>query len=435
MTFRCGECGYRSGKWMGFCPQCRSDLGLIEDDRARSVARIPVPTPLQVAGNRTIERARIGIGEVDRVLGGGLVPGSVVLVGGEPGVGKSTLLLQVAGSLADAGGKVLVATAEESEDQVGLRARRLSVATDNVFLLAEEDVDSIIAAAGELRPDLLIVDSVQAVSAAEVGSGPGSIAQVRECGARLTRFAKERNVAVILVGHVTKDGGIAGPKLLEHMVDVVLYLEGESEHGLRTLRSLKNRFGATHVVGLFEMATVGLVEVDDPSAVFLAGWRHTVAGSVVVPAVQGRRPVLVEVQALVAPTKFVQPRRSTRGIESARLHQLIAVLARHGGIPFYDREVYVGLVGGLRIAEPAIDLPLALALVSSLLDKPLGRLAAWGEVGLTGEIRSVPHESRRREEANRLGVERIVAPSDVSSLAEALEWAGLLPDGGHTPGR
>ena len=427
MSYRCGHCGYRSGKWMGFCPQCRSDAGLIEDDRSPSSRPAPVPTPLSKAGNRSVERTEIGLGEVDRVLGGGLVPGSVVLVGGEPGVGKSTLLLQVAGSLAAGGGKVLVATAEESEDQVGMRAQRLGVDHDEVFILAEEDVDSIIGAATELLPDLVIVDSVQAVDAAEIGSSSGSVAQVRECGARLTRFAKENSIAVILVGHVTKDGGIAGPKLLEHMVDVVLYLEGESEQGLRTLRSLKNRFGATHVVGLFEMNSGGMVEVDDPSAVFLAGWRHTVAGSVVVPAVQGRRPVLVEVQALVAPTRLVQPRRSTRGLETARLHQLIAVLARHGGIPFDDREVYVGLVGGLRIAEPAIDLPVALALVSSLLDIPLGRLAAWGEVGLTGEIRSVPHESRRREEAHRLGVERIVGPADVGSLVDALEWAGLVP--------
>jgi len=427
MTFKCGECDYRSGKWMGFCPQCRSDAGLVEDDRATPSRPAPVPVSLPEAGGRQVRRAVVGLKEIDRVLGGGLVPGSVVLVGGEPGVGKSTLLLQVAGSLAGSSRKVLVATAEESEDQVGLRARRLNAIDDEIYLLAEENVDSIIAAADEMQPDLLIVDSVQTVRAAEVGSGPGSVAQVRECGARLTRFAKERDIAVILVGHVTKDGGIAGPKLLEHMVDVVLYLEGESEQGLRTLRSLKNRFGATHLVGLFEMATSGLIEVADPSAVFLAGWRHTVAGSVVVPAVQGRRPVLVEVQALVAPTRLVQPRRSTRGLETARLHQLLAVLARHGGVPFDDREVYVGLVGGLRIVEPAIDVPMALALVSSLLDKPLGRLAAWGEVGLTGEIRSVPHESRRREEAQRLGVERIVAPSDVGSLAEALEWAGLVP--------
>ncbi len=412
---------------MGFCPQCRSDAGLVEDDRARNPRPLPTPVPLSAAGNKNVVRAAVGIAEIDRVLGGGLVPGSVVLVGGEPGVGKSTLLLQVAGSLARAGRKVLVATAEESEDQVGLRARRLDVIDDDVFLLAEEDVDAVIAATEELRPDVLIVDSIQAVSVAEVGSGAGSVAQVRECGARLTRFAKEEDVAVILVGHVTKDGGIAGPKLLEHMVDVVLYLEGESDRGLRTLRSLKNRFGATHVVGLFEMATSGLTEVADPSAVFLAGWRHAVAGSVVVPAVQGRRPVLVEVQALVAPTRLVQPRRSTRGLEAARLHQLLAVLARHGGVPFDDREVYVGLVGGLRVVEPAIDVPVALALVSSLLDEPLGKLAAWGEVGLTGEIRAVPHESRRREEAQRLGVERIVSPSDVASLSEALEWAGLTP--------
>ena len=410
MTFRCGECGYRSGKWMGFCPQCRSDAGLIEEERTHRGGRVPIPTPLSEAGSRKVSRSAVGIGEIDRVLGGGLVPGSVVLVGGEPGVGKSTLLLQAAGSLASGSGEVLIASAEESEDQVGLRAQRLGVMTEGVSLLAEQDVDAIIATAAEQRPDLLIVDSIQTVGASEVGSSPGSVAQVRESGARLTRFAKDQDIAVILVGHVTKDGGIAGPKHLEHMVDVVLYLEGESDQGLRTLRSLKNRFGATHVVGLFEMATAGLVEV-----------------SVVVPAVQGRRPVLVEVQALVAPTKLMQPRRSTRGIEAARLHQLLAVLARHGGVSFDDREVYAGLVGGLRVVEPAIDLPLALALVSSLLDKPLGRLAGWGEVGLTGEIRSVPHESRRREEANRLGVERIVSPTDVGSLVDALRRAGLSP--------
>ena len=427
MTFRCGECGYRSGKWMGFCPQCRSDAGLIEEERTHRGGRVPIPTPLSEAGSRKVPRSAVGIGEIDRVLGGGLVPGSVVLVGGEPGVGKSTLLLQAAGSLALGSGDVLIASAEESEDQVGLRAQRLGVMTQGVSLLAEQDVDAIIATAAEQRPDLLIVDSIQTVGASEVGSSPGSVAQVRESGARLTRFAKDHDIAVILVGHVTKDGGIAGPKHLEHMVDVVLYLEGESDQGLRTLRSLKNRFGATHVVGLFEMATVGLVEVADPSKEFLSNWRHNVAGSVVVPAVQGRRPVLVEVQALVAPTKLMQPRRSTRGIEAARLHQLLAVLARHGGVSFDDREVYAGLVGGLRVVEPAIDLPLALALVSSLLDKPLGRLAAWGEVGLTGEIRSVPHESRRREEANRLGVERIVSPTEVGSLVDALRRAGLSP--------
>lgn len=412
---------------MGFCPQCRSDSGLVEEVAAKRA--VPAsPTPLSKAGVTEVQRSMVGMAEVDRVLGGGLVRGSVILVGGEPGVGKSTLLLQVAGSLASSGGKVLMATAEESEDQVGMRSRRLGVAGSDVLLLADEDVDAIIAVADEMRPDLLIVDSVQTVTADEVGSGAGSVAQVRECGARLTRFAKDTGVAVVLVGHVTKDGGIAGPKLLEHMVDVVLYLEGESDHGLRTLRSLKNRFGATHVVGLFEMASGGMVEVADPSAVFLAGWRHSVAGSVVVPAVQGRRPVLVELQALVAPTRLVQPRRSTRGIESARLHQIVAVLARHARISFEDREIYVGLVGGLKVSEPAVDLPVALALVSSLMDRPLGRLAAWGEVGLTGEIRSVPHETRRREEAQRLGVMRIVAPADVGSLPDALEWAGLVGD-------
>ena len=435
--YQCGSCAYESPKWMGFCPRCQSSEGLEEVAKRRSgkPVRGPAPTPMSLTkvGETEVARLSVGIDEMDRVLGGGLVPGGVILVGGEPGVGKSTLLLQVAGSMVmgsngPTGAKVLMATAEESAEQVGLRARRLGFDSDDVYLLAEDDVDAIIAAAAALRPDLLVVDSVQTIGVAEVQSAAGAVAQVRECSARLIRFAKETGIATVLVGHVTKDGGIAGPKLLEHMVDVVLYLEGETDRGFRTLHGLKNRFGATHLVGLFEMGTDGMREVADPSAVFVADWQGTVPGTVVFPAMQGRRSVLVEIQALVSATGMPQPRRSVRGIETARVHQILAVLAKHASVNFADKDVYVNVVGGMKLVEPAADLAVALALVSSATDQPLGTLAAWGEVGLTGELRVVPHGGRRAEEASRLGVQNLISPDDAGPrrISEAVARAGLV---------
>lgn len=436
MTYSCDSCGYRSAKWMGFCPQCRATDGLVQvsESPTRRRRTAPEPIPLAKAGGATVARVATGIGEIDRVLGGGFVQGAVVLLGGEPGVGKSTLVLQTAAALSTGGTKVLIATAEESVEQVGLRAERLGTVQDEVFLLAEADIDGILGAADQLRPDLLVVDSVQTVTAAEVGSAPGSVSQVRECAARVMRYAKDSGTAAILVGHVTKDGGIAGPKMLEHMVDVVLYLEGESESGLRGLRSLKNRFGATHLMGFFEMAEEGLREVADPSAAFLADWRGAVPGTLAFPTVEGRRPLLVEVQALVSPTSAPQPRRSVRGVETSRVHQMLAVLYRHAGLSFSDQEVYVNVVGGLRLTEPATDLPVALALASSLLNRPLGPVAAWGEVGLTGELREVAHEDHRLEEAARLGVPTTVAPRKGNRIGirEALDLA--LPAWQEIPG-
>jgi DNA repair protein RadA/Sms len=374
-----------------------------------------------------LERRTSGMGEVDRVLGGGLVPGSVVLVGGEPGVGKSTLLLQLAGSIANGGGTVLVCSAEESAQQVAMRAERVGVTADGVLVLAEDDVDAAIAAADETRPDLLIIDSIQTVGVSDMDSAPGSVSQVRESASRLVRYAKERGVATILVGHVTKDGGLAGPKLLEHMVDVVLSLEGDPDRGFRALRSFKNRFGATHTVALFDMRNEGMVEVEDPSEAFLAEWQSDVAGTVVFPAVEGRRSVLVEIQALVTSSSQVQPRRSVRGVAPSRVHQILAVLDRHCGIPLADHEVYVNVVGGWTLDEPACDLPVALALASSRLDLPLGSVAAWGEIGLAGEVRPVPFEARRREEAERLKIGTVVAPTQGQRLSRALAEAGLVP--------
>ena len=427
---------------MGFCPQCQVSEPLVEvaplhrsaGTKSKRSVRGVVPTTISLSkvGESTIARMPIGIGEFDRVLGGGLVSGAAILLGGEPGVGKSTLLLQAAGTMAASGGRVLIATAEESVDQVGLRAERLNgeqpnnADLDNISLLASDDIDGILGAADESRPDLLMIDSIQAVAAREIQGAPGGVAQVRECAARAIRFGKDRGIAVVLVGHVTKEGGIAGPKLLEHMVDVVLYLEGDPDHGLRTLRSLKNRFGATHVAGLFEMRQEGLEEVADPSAALIEGWKGSVAGTVVLPTVEGRRPVLVEVQALVTPTSHPQPRRSVRGVEAARVHQLMAVLERHGGLSCAGHEVYVNVVGGIRVVEPAADLAVALAIASSLRDIALGPVAAWGEVGLTGELRGVPMRTTREAEATRLGISRHITPGDGARLSDALVEAGLL---------
>ena len=412
--YRCDSCGFETPKWMGFCPQCRTDGALLEvAPGSRDSSRVARPArvvSVGAVGTDDIQRRRIGISEVDRVLGGGLVPGAAILLGGEPGVGKSTLLLQVAAALVADGGRVLLASAEESLEQIGLRARRLGVSGDRVLLTAERDVDAIIAATGETRPDLLIVDSVQTVEAAEVGGAAGGVAQVRECAARLVHAAKDSGIPVVLIGHVTKEGDLAGPKLVEHTVDVVLYLEGDLDRGLRVLRGLKNRFGATHQVGLFEMGDEGMREVLDPAGLLATDHLGEVAGSVVFPAVDGRRPLLVEVQALVAPTNRQHPQRSVKGLDPARIDQVLAVLERHAGLSFTDRDVYVSVVGGLRLRDPGADLPVAIALASSRLDRSPGSVAAWGEVGLTGEVRPVPHGEHRAAEAKRLGLDIAVGP-------------------------
>lgn len=431
MRYRCSECGFETPKWMGFCPQCRADGELVavaDSKRGRTRASSAgVVVPVSDVAPSSATRRSTGFMEVDRVLGGGLVSGAALLLGGEPGVGKSTLLLQIAGGLASRGAGVLVASAEESLDQLALRAGRLGVDVSSVLVTSERDVDAIVSAGEQHRPDLLVVDSIQTIAAREVSGAPGGVAQVRESAARLVHFAKETGVAVMIVGHVTKDGSIAGPKLLEHTVDVVLYLEGDVDRGLRVLRSLKNRFGPAHQVGLFEMAGEGLVEVTDPAGVLLSGDAGSAAGSVVFPAIDGRRPLLVEVQALVASSSLAQPRRSVKGLEAARLHQIIAVLERHGRLSFAGSDVYVSVVGGLRLRDPGADLAMALALASSLLDRPLGPVAAWGEVGLTGEVRAVPHADVRAAEAKRLGIERIHGPNGKgrARLTDILTDAGV----------
>jgi DNA repair protein RadA/Sms len=413
---------------MGFCPQCGSSEPLIEEaGKAGGAVAAAEVLGLKDAAERSERRATTGWGEIDRVLGGGLVPGSVLLLGGEPGVGKSTLLLQLAGALATVGSPVIVASAEESADQVAMRAGRLGIGHDTIGLVTDDDVDAIVALAERERPRLLIVDSIQTVGVHEIGAAPGGVAQVRESAARLVRMAKKTGVAVVLVGHVTKEGGLAGPKMLEHMVDVVLYLEGDPDRGFRVLRSIKNRFGATHMAGMFDMRSDGLAEVDDPSKLFLEGWEADVPGTVIYPAVEGRRSILVEIQALVSATQQAQPRRSIRGLDPTRVNQVLAVLDRHSSLRLQDKEVYVNVVGGWRIDEPGCDLPVALAVASSYSDRPLGRMAAWGEIGLAGEVRSIPMETRRIEELDRMGLERRVAPLGGKQLRlrEALALAGI----------
>lgn len=429
-SYLCESCGHRSVKWMGFCPQCGVSDPLVETSAQNKGASTSASSiSLNEAAIDQTERTPTGWPEVDRVLGGGLVRGSAILLGGEPGVGKSTLLLQLAGTVARAGSSVVIASAEESTQQVAMRASRLGIESDLIQLVSDDDVDAIVSLADRDRPTVLVVDSIQTVGVPEIASAPGGVAQVRESAARLIRFAKTTGITVVLVGHVTKEGGLAGPKLLEHMVDVVLYMEGDPDRGFRVLRSNKNRFGATHVAGMFDMRSDGLAEVADPSKVFLHGWESNVPGTVVFPAVEGRRSVLVEIQALVVPTNQSQPRRSIRGLDPARVNQVIAVLNRHAGIHLQDQEVYVNVVGGWRLDDPGCDLPIALAVASSASGTPLGKLAAWGEIGLAGEIRSIPFEARRIEELSRMGLEDRIAPGggEPMRLVDALSQAGLHP--------
>lgn len=375
-------------------------------------------------------RTPTGMAEIDRVLGGGLVAGSVVLVGGEPGVGKSTLLLQLAARVAEEG-SVLLASAEESASQVALRATRLGLDAPGLRVVADGRVEAVLSACVENMPDLLIIDSIQTVTTEDAEGSAGGVVQVRESAGRFIEFAKRTGTVVALVGHVTKEGSIAGPKMLEHMVDVVMYLEGEGDGGLRLLRSLKNRYGSVNQVGVFTMGDVGLDEVPDPSGVLVEAHRAGASGTVLFPMVEGRRSMLCEVQALVVQTVLPQPRRSVKGLDGARVHQLLAVLERHASIQLGKADVHVNVVGGVRLKDPAVDLAVALAIVSSVLDRPLPLTAAWGEVGLTGEIRTATHGERRQEEASRFDPELVVRPGNggIRTLQEALLKAGLAP--GH----
>ena len=416
-VYVCQECGQESVRWQGRCPECQAWNTLVER-AARATAATPrtsVPSgsgPVEVVSISVDDEPRlaIGINEFDRVLGGGIVPGSVILVGGDPGIGKSTLLLQIAARACE-GGKVLYLSGEESAHQLKSRAQRLGAARKGLFLLTETDLEEGLRAADELQPSLLIVDSIQTVYAPSLPNAPGSVAQLRECTMRLTRWAKAANIPTMLVGHVTKEGDIAGPRLIEHIVDVVLYLEGERFSSYRLLRGVKNRFGAVSEIGVFEMGGRGMEQVENPSEIFLAERAQGAIGSVIVPTIEGSRPLLVEIQALTAPSPMAMPRRTAQGMEFSRLLLLTAVLTKRNGLALGNQDVLVNVIGGLRVQEPAADLGAALAIASSFKDEPIpGDLVAFGEIGLSGELRSCAHVERRLAEAAKLGFRRCILP-------------------------
>ncbi len=412
-SFACSECGFESPKWLGRCPDCGSWNSVAERTGVLAAAfgNGAEPLELSAVGSEDEPRTSLGIAEFDRVLGGGVVPGTLVLIGGDPGIGKSTLLLQVAASLCGGGRNALYISGEESASQLKLRASRVGVDGERLFVLTETDLDLALEEAARLSPAMLIVDSIQTVHNASVQQAAGSIAQLRQCTMDLMRWAKGSGVPVFIVGHVTKDGDIAGPRLLEHIVDVVLYLEGERFSSYRLLRGVKNRFGSVDEVGVFEMTAEGLRGVENPSAVFITERAGDAIGSVVVPTMEGSRPLLVEVQALTSPSVTPAPRRTANGLDYNRLLLVSAVLSRRLGESLASQDIVVSVAGGLRVLEPAMDLAVALSIVSSHRDRSIRLdLVMFGEIGLTGELRSVGHLERRLNEAERLGFRRCILP-------------------------
>lgn len=434
--FICQECGHNQPKWAGRCPQCgewNTMSEFVEQPASKNSGRSsfappsgvePIPLPDVPADSGV--RIPLSIGEMARVLGGGIVPGGGVLISGDPGIGKSTLLIQMAAAVAESGRSVLYVSGEESAHQVKQRAARLGVEPPNLFLLPDVNLDNVLAQAQKLNPGLIIVDSIQAVYLDALQSSAGSVTQVRECTSLLLRLAKAENIPLFLVGHVTKEGSIAGPRVLEHMVDTVLYLEGDRFHAYRLLRSVKNRFGSTNEVGVFEMKAQGMVEVTNPSEVFLAERLPNASGSAIAVPMEGTRPLLVEVQALASTTTFPQPRRTANGVDFNRLLLLSAVLSKRVGIRLTDQDIFVNVVGGLKVSEPASDLAIAAAIASSVRNKPVAAdLVLVGEVGLSGELRSVSQLARRLGEAKKLGFSRAVIPSS----ARRRLAGDTLPDG------
>jgi DNA repair protein RadA/Sms len=435
--FICQKCGHEAARWLGRCPDCGEWNSFLEEvmaDRPAAAgggaagAPRSVPQPIGSVPMESWSRAPSGIAELDRVLGGGIVPGSLVLIGGDPGIGKSTLMMQAAGQLAGTAGKTLYVTGEESAQQVRLRAERLETMAPELYLVAETDIETIEAHVQNLRPPFVIVDSIQTVYDPAIGSAPATVSQVRACCARLMRLAKGTHTTVFIVGHVTKEGTIAGPRVLEHMVDTVLYFEGDRFQSYRILRSVKNRFGSTDEIGLFEMTDGGLREVAGASELFLAQRVEQGPGSAVVGIIEGTRPLLVEIQALVARSYLASPRRTTTGIDTNRAAMILAVLEKRCGLRMSDKDVYVNVAGGLKITEPAVDLGIAVALASSFRDRAVDPgTVITGEVGLGGEVRSVHQTDRRLREAVRMGFTRALVPGSSAPTAAVpgLETRGV----------
>ena len=432
-TFTCTDCGWTTPKWVGRCGECQAwdtmqegkagggrGLGTVRQIKPVAIVGSSAAKPITDVSTERVAAWSTQVGEFDRVLGGGLVPGAVVLLSGEPGVGKSTLLLEVAANTAKSGKTVLYVSGEESIGQIRLRAERTGAMSDNLFIASETDLSTVLGQIDAVSPELLVVDSVQTIAAAEIDGAAGMPSQIREVAANLIHVAKERALPVILVGHVTKDGNIAGPRALEHLVDVVCHFEGDRQTSLRFVRSMKNRFGPTDEVGCFEMTGEGINEVPDPSGMFLSRGDAPVSGTCVTVTMEGKRPLIAEVQALVVKSSTPQPRRVTNGVDSARVAMLLAVLERRAGLRLSDMDVYVSTVGGVKLTEPASDLAIALAIASAVQDKPIAHnLVAFGEISLAGEIRKVSNGKVRASEANRLGFVRSV-DSGVGDLKAAL---------------
>ncbi|MBR7117271.1 MAG: DNA repair protein RadA [Clostridia bacterium] len=433
IVFICRECGYQSPKWLGRCPDCESwnsfdeemvggetkkSTSVATENRAEKFSELKVPTYM---------RSKTGMGELDRVLGGGLVDSSVVLLSGEPGIGKSTLLLQISSELAR-GRKVLYVSGEESKGQLKLRAERLGITGDTLYLLTENNLDAVLSECERIKPDVIIIDSVQTMSSDRFTSAPGSITQVRESSMALISYAKGFGAAVFLVGHVNKEGGISGPKVLEHMVDAVLYFEGERTNSYRIIRAIKNRFGPTNEIGVFEMSDRGLVEIPNPSEVVMAERPKNTSGSCAGCVMQGTRPIISEIQALVAKSVYSSGKRTSDGFDYNRMCLLIAVLEKRMGLKFYENDVYLNVAGGIHLDEPSADLSIAMALISGIADKVIpDSLIAFGEIGLAGEVRAVSHIDYRVKEAVRLGFTKILLPKkNLTSLLKVPEGVELV---------
>lgn len=417
-VFFCSECGYESSKWMGQCPACKSWNTFVEEKQsvtkkggAKPRRASASPISMSEVSTKSEERIPTGIGELDRVLGGGIVTGSLSLVGGDPGIGKSTLLLQVCKNLVNAKRKVLYVSGEESAHQIKMRAERIGAFDDELLLFCETNLEEILEGIRKVRPEFVVIDSIQTMYSEELSAAAGSVSQVREVTAQMMRTAKEENIAVFIVGHVTKEGVVAGPRTLEHMVDTVLYFEGEREAAYRILRGVKNRFGSTNEIGVFEMCGNGLEEVENPSKMMLNGRPVDASGSVVVCSLEGTRPILIEIQALISPTSFQMPRRTAVGIDYNRVNLLMAVLEKRVGLQLGGCDAYVNLAGGMRLGEPAIDLGIILAIASSYKNMPLPEeTIIFGEVGLVGEIRRVSQGDQRIKEAEKLGFKTCILP-------------------------
>jgi len=452
-VYVCSECGYETPKWMGRCTECGSWNTLIEQEAQPEIKTIEKKLK-RAPGNdadalrvddipdEAMARRSCGIGELDRVLGGGVVDGSLVLVGGDPGIGKSTLLTQVCANMARDGISVLYVSGEESARQIKMRANRLGANGSGFYVLSENDMTIVEKRMEQLSPKVMVVDSIQTMYRPDMSSAPGSVSQIRECASQLMRLAKVSGCSIFLVGHVTKEGAIAGPRVLEHMVDAVLYFEGDRQHQYRLLRAVKNRFGSVNELGMFEMASEGMVEVGNPSEALLSGRAHDASGCVVMAAMEGSRPLLTDVQALVATTVFGNPRRMASGVDQGRLSLLLAVMEKRAGFRLYDKDVYINIAGGMTLTEPAADMALCAAIASSFRNRPIDfHCAVMGEIGLAGEVRAVAQAERRIAECSRLGFRSVLLPKanlrsirnnygmelrGVDTIAEAMAALGLF---------